>query len=573
MPRPSRPACRSRSRLLPGCVLPALLAIPAFPAPQEAPVLRHDGLHGYIGSHATSAPPEYRYGAGFHAAVWSLIEEPIGGFQIGLPSAWITPEHDDNDSEPLCPPGTIARDHWPERGPTYGSVFQTMEGGLGYWAGNRFHYGSPKFSMNSTPDCYTTEIATPGWPFFRSSEPLPDDRLGIAQLSNRLLLPPDGLPFAGRPMGAYLGYAYLALPLTDATDHPQPTGSHSWTLFLDAGNFKGPVAYYLPETWSRIARDYPFDVGRGLDSRTGSGAVAGSMEINTVPVLASTTGSGEGFSRIPQLQFPVDAQGRTHLVRDVTLFSREAIHDPILAWRAGGPMPTGVLDPATTHRPGIGTGSVTYRQGGRRIEGVNQLAKPTVFDGGVFGLQWPEGTGPGVARFPAFFAEDPEGLRVVDRADVPESSGLATSRFPAPDPTPAPYDALPLEGAWANPGPTSRVMTVDLVDGSTVHYAWYRFIDQPVFQQYGWPEAKRRRLQALVEAIHRNWPIDRSYLPPRTGGELATLDSALLVTPPPGLEAGYVPIVVRQAATSSAPASSASARERADGDLARSAAR
>jgi len=57
---------------------------------------------------------------------------------------------------------------------------------LGYWAGNRFRYGPPKFSMNATPQCYDYEIGSPGWSFFYSSEALPDDRLGIAQLSNRL---------------------------------------------------------------------------------------------------------------------------------------------------------------------------------------------------------------------------------------------------------------------------------------------------------------------------------------------------------------------------------------------------
>ena len=40
--------------------------------------------------------------------------------------------------------------------------------------------------MNATPNCYSTEVASPGWPFFHSSEPLADDMLGIAQVSNRL---------------------------------------------------------------------------------------------------------------------------------------------------------------------------------------------------------------------------------------------------------------------------------------------------------------------------------------------------------------------------------------------------
>ena len=39
--------------------------------------------------------------------------------------------------------------------------------------------------------------------------------MGIAQLSNRLLIPPDALPFAGNPNGEFLGYAWMALPFTD----------------------------------------------------------------------------------------------------------------------------------------------------------------------------------------------------------------------------------------------------------------------------------------------------------------------------------------------------------------------
>ena len=508
--------------------------------------LRHDGLHGYIGSHAASAPEPYRFGAGFHAAVWSLVESPVGGFQIGLPSTWITPDHSDNQDQPLCPTGTIARDNWPERGPTYGSVFQTMEGGLGYWAGNRFHYGSPKFSMNATPDCYNNEIATPGWPFFRSAKPLPDDLLGIAQVSNRLLLPPDGLPFQGRPMGEYLGYAYLALPLTDPTDHPQPTGSHSWTLFMDAANFKGPVAYYLPETWSRISHDYPFDEGRGLDSRVSAGAVAGSMEINTVPRLTARMDDGVVYSRIPQLQFPVDESGRTHLVRDVTLFSSASIHDSILAWRQGGEMPTGVCAKGTVFTPEIRTRDVTYRQHGDSIQGINQTARPTVFEGNVFGLQWPATGSAGIARFPSSFRTSNGECSVVDPGQIPADLGLMDAEFPAPNTRPQPYSALPLKGAWAIPGPVGAIQEVELVDGSKVSFHWYRFIDQPVFQQYQWPAEKRERLQALVESIHRHWPIDRQYLPPATGGDLVNFDPNLLVDPPAGLEYGFVPIVVRQ---------------------------
>ncbi len=77
-------------------------------------------------------------------------------------------------------------------------------------------------------------------------------------------------------------------------------------------------------------------------------------------------------------------------------------------------------------------------------------------------------------------------------------------------------------------------------------YSWYRFVDQPSFQQYHWDAPKKAALQAFVEKIHTNWPIDRDYMPPPSRGKLVTLDPALIVTPPKGLEAGYVPIVTHQ---------------------------
>ena len=78
------------------------------------------GLHGYISFDADRHPEysEFSAGMGFYSAVWPLVGEPIAGFQIGLPSAWIIPDNSDNKDTPLAPVGTYARDHWPARGPT-----------------------------------------------------------------------------------------------------------------------------------------------------------------------------------------------------------------------------------------------------------------------------------------------------------------------------------------------------------------------------------------------------------------------------------------------------------------------
>jgi hypothetical protein len=79
-----------------------------------------------------------------------------------------------------------------------------------------------------------------------------------------------------------------------------------------------------------------------------------------------------------------------------------------------------------------------------------------------------------------------------------------------------------------------------------VTYSWYRFIDQPSFQQYKWSDKKKAKLQSFIEKIHANWSIDTDYMAPPGSGSLATLDPALIVTPPEGLEVGHVPIVTRQ---------------------------
>jgi hypothetical protein len=507
-------------------------------------------LHGYI-SFSASQPPAgsgYSAGMGFYSAVWPLIDEPIARFQIGLPGTWIIPDNSDNKDTPLAPVGTYARDHMPERGPTWETVFQTVEGGLGYWAGNHFRYGPPKFSMNATPQCYDYEVGSPGWAFFSSSQALPDNRLGIAQLSNRILIPPDGLPFQGNPNGQFLGYTYMALPFTDPVVGDPPTGDQSWTCFLTASNFKGPIAYYIPETWSKIGKlfSYPFIYGRGLDARAGK-AGGGAMEINTVPGFQAADSKGITYSKLPKLQFPVDDQGSTLLVQDVMYYSKAALYDAFKAWRDGGPVCSGHFEAKGAWQPILTTQMPSFDQGGKKMSGVEKTFATKVFEPHVWGLEWIDGTRGAMGYFPQYFVHSGDGRMAIPAADVPAETRLDAQVFARAEKGAA-YTS-PTGGAWTAPGPVMGPFIVNLLDGSTVTYSWYRFVDQPSFQQYAWSEDKKAKLQAFVEKIHAAWSIDRDYMAPLRRGSLAAVDPALLVTPPKGLEVGYVPIVIRQEST------------------------
>jgi hypothetical protein len=538
---------RSRLQFLACVFLLAWTSDQAKDARAGAITAHSRGLHGYIGFSATRPPSRSEYGAGmgFYSAVWPLIDQPLADFQIGLAGSWIMPDNSDNKDKPLAPEGTLART-WRDRGPTWSSVFQTVEGGLGYWAGNHFRYGPPKFSMNATPQCYDYEVGSPGWSFFYSNEALPDNRLSIAQLSNRLLIPPDALPFQGNPNGQFLGYTWMALPFTEVSAADPPTGDQSWTCFLSAANFKGPIAYYIPESWSKISKlfKYPFLYGRGLDARAGEMG-GGAMEINTVPCFDAPDAKGVVYSKIPKLQFPVDSRGRTLLVQDVTYYSKSALYDAFNAWRAGGPACSGRFAPKGAWKSKLTTHTTRYDQAGKTIAGVERVFDTKVFEDNVWGLEWFKNDISPAGHFPQYFKLVGEKRVAVAAADVPAETRLPSQEF-ALAPQGAPYTS-PGSGAWIRPGPKKGPFTVKLADSSWVTYSWYRFVDQPSFQQYHWGAEKKAKLQALVEKIHATWPIDRDYMPPPAAGTLATLDPALLVTPPQGMELGYVPIVTQQA--------------------------
>jgi hypothetical protein len=542
-------------------MLTALLLTPlaaleaADAADNRQPRLVSQGLAGYINM-AVPAPPEaYGYGVSLYATAWPLVEQPLRDFQIGLASIWIVPENRKINA-PLLPTGTIARDHWPERGPSYRDVFQTIEGGLGFWGSTRFGSTTAKFRMNGTADGYNHEISSPGWGFGKTSA-LKANEMGIAQLSPRLLVPPDGLTFRDGTCGELLGYAWMVLPLTESKSTtaglPIPTGNQCWTMFLNAQNFKGPVAFYTPVTWSRISRRHPPAVGRGLDARPGL-VTGGAIEINTVPRLVGQDANGVQYSRIPRLQFPVDAQGRTILIHNLTHYSKDALYRQAETWFAGQVAASGKFDEKASVVPPCTARPLSVRQGTEKlpIRGYEHWVETCTMDKTTFGLQWKSSvlepwTG-SVRRgnFPEYCKQEGKELLAVAAAAVPAETGLKEARF-KPAATHQVY-ASPEAGdnCWKKPGPKAGPFQVKLGDGSVVMYSWYRFVDQPALQDADLSDAEKHRLQAIVEKIHTQWTAEKEYMPPPTMGTLAALDAALMVTPPRGLEIGYVPIVTRQ---------------------------
>jgi hypothetical protein len=525
-------------------------------ADSAKPQLASEGLTGYISMSVPAPPEDHGFGVSLYATAWPLLEYPLRDFQIGLASIWIVPENR-KINYPLLPTGTVARDQWPERGPSYRDVFQTIEGGLGFWASTHFGSTSAKFRMNGTPDGYNHEISSPGWGFGNTSALKPNE-MGLAQLSPWLLVPPDGLTFHDGTCGELFGYAWMALPLTAAKTTtaglPVSTGNQSWTLFLNAQNFKGPVAFYTPVTWSRISRRHPPAVGRGLDARPGL-VTGGAIEVNTVPRFIGQDAKGARYSRIPRLQFPADEQGRTILIHNLTHYSKDALYRQVERWLAGQEAASGKFDERAGLVSPCKAGPLSLRQGPEKmlIRGCDRWVETSVFDTNTFGLQWkPSALKPWIGSLrqgalPEYCRQAGQVLLAVAAKDVPDETGLTQARFTLAITDESYASPETEDSVWKKPGPKAGPFQAKLSDGSVVTYWWYRFIDQPALQDADLSDAEKEHLQTVVEQIHLHWTMEKDYLPPPAMGTLATLDSSLIVTPPKGFEIGYVPIVTRQA--------------------------
>jgi len=516
---------------------------------QAAPQFSYEGLHGYINASIQDPPAEYRYGVSLYSTAWPILKEPVKGFQIGLASTWILPDNR-SEKEPLVPHGTVARDSMPERGPSFWTVFQTIEGGIGFWSSNRYFAPTAKFRMNGSVDGYNHEVSNPGWDFY--GKPLPGEWMGIAQLSSRILIPPDGVTLAADTCGKMFGYAWMALPLIPARQQPVKTGDQSWTAFLNTANFRGPVAFYIPSIWSKMSQNYAPAVGKGLDTLPGL-ANSGAIEIGGVPEFVSPKVGDATYHRIPQLQFPVDAEGHTVLFHNMTTYSKDALWKQVEAWMNGGATPKGQFDAKGAFVPTVRANPLEVEQGGKkRAKGVTDWVKTTSLDEHTFGLEWnperlvPWKTGLRKGQFPAYYRHERDRIEAVTDSSVPDASQLKNAKFPSPDMTRSYVPSENGKGVWMNPGPKAGPFKATLVDGSVVTYYWYRFIDQPALQHANLTPTDKSKLQALVEKMHREWTPDKQYMAPPSRGQLASLDSALLVKPPKGLEVGYVPVAIRQ---------------------------
>ncbi|HBE72199.1 MAG TPA: hypothetical protein DDW52_29035 [Planctomycetaceae bacterium] len=508
-------------------------------------------MAGYLLVPNKRVPTEFNGGFSLHARAWPLLEDyPGRRFQTGLFGTWMFPVYDPPVSRPLKE-----------------GVYTDIEGGLGWWRDTRFATSTPKFIMGGVALNFVEWANGPGAGKGRDWEN-PKGKYAVVQLSPHVLWPPDGLNLKQGTAGGWFGYGYLPLPMTDVTlttkESEFPTGNQCWTLFLASENFKGPVAYFAPHFWTRHATERPELAGKLLDAAPANPNRALQMETQYIPSYQAKDKTGKLFAKVAPTRFPTAQNGTTELVHRITSYRKQAFWDRVVEWFAGGQPADSEIDPRNfvTHEfTGDGGASWSlFTAGTKREEKIRidwrAFATPTRTAKDTFAYTWNrdwvtdvEVDGVSLVQLPQYYRLDGEGKRArwvpVKASEVPEETELADKDFPAFQRPPTEAYETPKNKIWTEPGPVSGPHVAKLGDGSTVTYAWYRFSDQPAIIHAGYSQQQRSELQRRAELIHRHWTPDREYLP-SAEGSYASLDPAVLVTPPPGLEIGYVPIVLRQ---------------------------
>ena len=511
-------------------------------------------MAGYLLVPHDRVPETYNGGFSLYVTAWPLLHDyPGNRFQTGLFGTWMHAQYEDPK-------------------PT-GKLYSDIEGGLGWWRDTRFATETPKFIMGGVALNFMAWANGPGAGKGRDWNK-PNGKYGVAQLSPWILWPPDGLNLKQGTCGQMFGYGYLPLPLTDPKSTTAgknvPTGNNCWTLFINSGNFKGPIAFFTPYFWSRVTADKPELAGLFLDSRPSGPNRALQMETQYVPAVQAIDKNGQTYARIAPTAFPARAQGDSVVVHGITAYNKSALWDKVNKWFKGGPPASGAIDTdASVVHTFPGRGGATWRIYTPKVPRDKRVplpwssfAFPTAIDSITYGFKWdeklvtkietPDGK---LVNLPQYYRlgenknKKPQWI-VVQPKDVPAETGLANVKFSRPDARPSDPYVTPddPESCWKKPGPAAGPFKAYPGDSSVVTYYWYRFADQPALLNADLTDQQRETLQTRVEKLHRTWKKDRQYLAPPKVGTLADIDPALILTPPPGLEIGYVPIATRQAA-------------------------
>ncbi len=516
--------------------------------------IKESHVFGYLITRSEKVDESYGGGYSMYVPAYPLVKDyPGRAFQSGLFGTWMFP----------VKPKVLPIE----------KMYIDLEGGLGWWRDTEYATATPKFIMGGVQLNFVGWANGTGAGQGRDWDK-PKGKYGVAQLSPNVLWPPDGLNLKQGTCGEMFGSGYLPLPLTEPKEKTAgtdvSTGNQCWTLFLNTANFKGPLTFFTPYFWSEATVKDPRLEGLSLDQRPSGANKAFQMETQHIHSAEATDSKGVRYARMAPTSFPTNKEGVSELLHRRMVYNRKALWDDVEAWFKGGkPADSKIkLEGASdmvkfknSVRSSWGFRGAHIPKGKGAFMNIASFMDMSVTDDATLRIDW-EGDlvtrtktkiG-GLVTLPEYYkfvdsdkSDNGEWIAVAPE-DVPKETGLHSlsfkRKYEGRNKTYVTPEAP--ESCWKRPGPVAGPFKAKLGDGSTVTYYWYKFCDQPALLNAAMTKKERMEMQRRVELLHKNWTMDREYLPEPKVGTLAELDPALFVTPPKGMEIGYVPIVTRQ---------------------------
>ena len=511
--------------------------------PTQAQTLSKMNLGGYLGVNVSSAPDTYNAGFSMYAAM--LGRAQYAGYNNDFSASMHAHTWMEAQSPTVRPYSTI------EGGPGAGGAYGNT------WNHNGFGMGvvGPNFGG-------VANGPTGGWGN--------GGAYAVAQISPHLLFPPRADMFRGGTCGEFAGYGYLALPLLPGkatTDGANvPTGDHWWTLFFNTRNFSGPVAAVVPYFFSQFSKTNPEWGGQLLDSQWAAPNKQYSSESHTVPGRQYDGPEGSYVRVQPMFTVLNNGANGTITMNSPTVYDQTALWNAAKEWFTNnGPAPVGPFNAQGAFAKNITGGSLGWgvwhsplSKDAPMALAMGSFLTPQAVDTKTLGFQW--GTnevvftqfanGKPATKMPEYYHLRDNVWTPVPQADLPPNVAAKLAREELVSSPPVTRDPgvwnRPNDPYWTSPGPAAGPFQARIDNGMLITYYWYRFKDQPALQNAGLTQAERDQIQVVAEKMHSAWPNGGTYLPPLTRGTLADVDPALLVTPPAGMEIGYVPIATRQ---------------------------
>ena len=459
----------------------------------------------------------------------------------------------------------------------------SIEGGMGYWKYTLESQHVKWMMPASTNMNYEIFGGT-----FGHEGPKPCTQLGGAvRISNQLLVPNDFFSFSGEKIDGFVGYMLSRTPIGKRSD---TDNANHWTIIIDTANYSGPALYMAPWFWDSRINWHPQSVSWS-DPRALIGYIAEGFE-GGMGYIEATDEEGNRWFRTNKWALPQDTENGSP-VETSTLFTGHSQYNEDWAVEAMEPLLSGSGSEQERSFAHIRTMGAAKRNSPQCVPpdsdagfevGIEESGDELLWQGfGVGSISAAEATSPeqqsagcsttltvdpnvlqcenGWCSGSSYLQLDSSGTtRIVNESDVPDSikNTLQLREFVPNRRNDGRYLGPPAEteeACFQKPGPADdKLYCTRTENGVWLGFQWYRFVDQPELNQVfaSLPEEQRDAakcyMQERIERLHaaQNDSQDTWFEAPQgqLPKEKAALDPAFLVTPPAGMEVGYVPISV-----------------------------